>query len=132
MKKAVKILILFLFLFQMGYAQNVIVTVQVFPPYSTYLPDYLNNPSRVYVTLLSNEDATIKLKASVTGDNGISVVSSNSSSVPSLQLLANQIKMLNGTDLKNYLNILVKKERHFRQLMTTISQDLLLRFYLLM
>ena len=105
MKKAVKILVSLLFLFQMVSAQNVTVTVQVFPPYATYLPDYLNNPSRVYFTLLSNENAAIRLKASITGDNGINVVSSNSSSVPSLQLLANQIKILNGTDLKNYLNV---------------------------
>lgn len=109
MKKTVKFLYLVCLLaFQMAFAQtaaNVTVTVQVLPPYSTYFPDYLNNPSTVYFTLLSNGNTTIKLKVSLTGDNGVSIVSSNSSSVSSLQLFANQIKILNGTDLKNYLNI---------------------------
>jgi TANFOR domain-containing protein len=106
MKNTFKNFSLLLLLFSLsGKAQNVTVTVQVLPPYSTYLPDYLNNPSRIIFTLTSNEDATIKLKASITGDNGISVVSSNSSSVQPINLLANQLKMMNGTDLKNYLDI---------------------------
>lgn len=90
---------------QILFAQNVNVTVQVLPPYSTYLPDYLNNPSRIYITLLSNEDATIKLKANITGDNGISLITTNTSNAAAIPLKANQIKIVNGTDLKKCLDI---------------------------
>ncbi len=106
MKNIFKIIsFLFLMQLQFGFAQNVTVTVQVLPPYSTYLPDYLNNPSKIYITLLSNEDATIKLKANITGDNGISLNTTNTSTATPIQLLANQIKLLNGTDLKKCLDI---------------------------
>ena len=109
MKKTVKFLCLVCLLaFQMAFAQpsaNVTVTVQVLPPYSTYLPDYFNNPSRIFFTMLSDQTIEVRLKVSITGDNGISVVSPTTSNVPSIQLLANQMRMFNGTDLKNYLNV---------------------------
>ena len=106
MKNTFKIFsLLLLLLTQFSKAQNVTISVQVLPPYSTYLPDYLNNPSRIMFTLISNENATIKLKVSITGDNGISVVSSNTSLVQPINLLANQLKPMNGTDLKKYLDI---------------------------
>ena len=90
---------------QIFWGQNVTVTVQVLPPYSTYLPDYLNNPSRIYFTLLSNEDVMVKLKATITGDNGITLTTATTATANSIQLLANQTKMMNGTDLKKVLDI---------------------------
>jgi hypothetical protein len=51
--KYIKLLCLFLFLLsQKAAAQDVIVTVQVLPPYSTYLPDYLNKKSKVIFKMI--------------------------------------------------------------------------------
>ncbi|MBL7885969.1 MAG: hypothetical protein JNJ52_04420 [Flavobacterium sp.] len=110
MKKLCKIVGLFaLLLSQFTFSQatpSVNVTVQVLPPYSTYLPDYLNSPNRVLFTLLSYSNANVRLRASITGDNGITVRTSESYIPPTaLQLQANQQKMLTGLDLKNYLDI---------------------------
>ena len=54
------------------------VTVQVLPPYSTYLPDYVNSSNKVLLTLMSYTNASVKLKATITGDNGITVATSDS------------------------------------------------------
>lgn len=84
---------------------NVTVTTQVLPPYSTYLPDYLNNPNRVLVTLLSFTNVNVRLKITITGDNGITVTTSdNFRPTMPIALQAYQQKMLTGLDLKNYLD----------------------------
>ncbi len=107
MKNTLRLLGLFcLLLFQTAKAQDVIVTVQVTPPYSTYLPDYLNNPSKIIFSLLSPRDVDVKIRATITGDNGISVNTSPSGSAATpIRLVANQIKMMNGTALKAYLDV---------------------------
>ncbi|RXR21128.1 hypothetical protein EQG63_04080 [Flavobacterium amnicola] len=85
-------------------SSNVNVTVQVLPPYSTYLPDYVNSSNKVMLTLLSYENANVKLKATITGDNGITVATSdNYRPATPLKLTAYQSKMLTGLDLRNYL-----------------------------
>ncbi len=95
-----------LLLFQNATAQEVIVTVQVLPPYSTYLPDYLNNPSKIVFSLLSPRDRDVKIRATITGDNGITVATSASGSAAApIHLTANQPKMMNGTNLKAYLDV---------------------------
>lgn len=95
-----------LFLTHLAWSQTptVNVTVQVLPPYSTYLPDYVNSSNKVLLTLMSYTNANVKLKATITGDNGITVATSDSyrPSTP-LQLTAYQSKMLTGLDLRNYL-----------------------------
>lgn len=84
---------------------TVTVTVQVLPPYSTYLPDYVNSANKVVFTLLSYTNANVRLKASIKGDNGISVTTSDSYRPASpIALTAYQQKMLTGLDLKNYLD----------------------------
>lgn len=110
MKRIFKIFCLSVLLMtQLAFSQTtptVNVTVQVLPPYSTYLPDYLNSPNRVLFTLLSYTTVNVKLKATITGDNGISVRTSDSYVPPTaIQLQAYQQKMLTGLDLKNYLDI---------------------------
>ena len=110
MKRVFKIFCLgVLLMTQLAFSQTtptVNVTVQVLPPYSTYLPEYLNSPNRVLFTLLSYTTVNVKLKATITGDNGISVRTSDSYVPPtSIQLQAYQQKMLTGLDLKNYLDI---------------------------
>lgn len=83
---------------------SVNVTVQVLPPYSTYLPDYVNSSNKVLLTLMSYTNATVKLKATITGDNGIVVATSDTYRPSSpLQLTAYQSKMLTGLDLRSYL-----------------------------
>lgn len=105
--KYIKLLCLVLFLlFQKAAAQDVIVTVQVLPPYSTYLPDYLNNPSKIIFTLMSQQTRDVKIRATITGDNGISIATSPTGSAAApIKLIANQVKMLNGTNLKAYLDV---------------------------
>lgn len=108
MKNNLKFLnIVLLLLAQLIWSQaspTVNVTVQVLPPYSTYLPDYVNSSNKVLLTLLSYTNANVKLKATITGDNGITVATSDSyrPSAP-LQLTAYQSKILTGIDLRNYL-----------------------------
>lgn len=81
------------------------VTTQVLPPYSTYLPDYVNSSNKVILTLLSYTTVNVKLKATITGDNGITVTTSPNFRPPTpLQLTAYQNKMLTGLDLKSYLD----------------------------
>ncbi|MFT3795004.1 hypothetical protein [Flavobacterium sp.] len=105
--KLTRLLILGIFLlFQKVAAQEVIVNVQVLPPYSTYLPDYLNNPSKIVFTLLSTQTRDVKIKATITGDNGITVATSATGSAAApIHLVANQVKMMNGTNLKAYLDV---------------------------
>jgi len=104
--KHIKLLCLFLLLFQKTAAQDVIVTVQVLPPYPTYLPDYLNNPGKIVFTLLSPQTRDVKIKATITGDNGITVATSPTGSAAApIHLVANQVKMMNGTSLKAYLDV---------------------------
>lgn len=107
MKYTIRLLLVsFLLLFQKSAAQNVIVNVQVLPPYSTYLPDYLNNPSKIVFTLLSPQTRDVKIRATITGDNGITVATSASGSAATpIRLIANQVKMMNGTNLKRYLDV---------------------------
>lgn len=107
MKHTIRLLLLSLvLLFQKAVAQDVIVNVQVLPPYSTYLPDYLNNPSKIVFTLLSTQTRDVKIRATITGDNGITVSTSASGSAASpIHLVANQVKMMNGTNLKAYLDV---------------------------
>ncbi len=109
MKKLILLCTALLFKLQIGFAQtspNVNVTSQVLPPYSTYLPDYLNSPNRVLVTLLSFSNVNVKLKITLTGDNGISVATSDSyRPVSPIALQAYQQRMLTGIDLKTYLDV---------------------------
>uniref|UniRef100_UPI00263037CF hypothetical protein n=1 Tax=Flavobacterium sp. TaxID=239 RepID=UPI00263037CF len=99
--------VIFLLLSQINFAQtDVTVTTQVLPPYSTYLSDYVNSPNKVVFTLLAYRNVAVRLKASITGDNGISVVTSDSyRPATPIQLQAYQQKMMTGIDLRNYLDL---------------------------
>ncbi len=104
MKKACIIFILFLF-YEMSVAQ-VIVNVQVLPPYSTYLPDYFNYSNRVVLTLVStNGQANVKLSATISGNNGITVTTNPQFQPPvSIHLDQNVMVSLTGGDLQNYID----------------------------
>lgn len=109
MKNTIKMLrLFFLFCVQLMVAQSapvVNVTVQVLPPYSSYLSDYVNSSNKVVLTLQSYSNASVKLKATISGDNGITVTTSDSYRPASpIQLQAYQQKMLTGLDLRNYLD----------------------------
>ena len=50
--------------------------IQLLPPYSSHLSDFINNPSRVLITLIGRTDLLrykIKLLASLKGDNGVEI-----------------------------------------------------------
>jgi TANFOR domain-containing protein len=104
MKKTSIIFILFLVC---GITEaQVMVQVQVLPPYSTYLPDYFNYENRVVLTLISmNGQTNVKLSATIHGDNGISV-SSNPQYMPPvpIHLDHNVMVSLTGGDLQNYFD----------------------------
>jgi len=104
MKKACIIFILFL-IYGMSVAQ-VMVNVQVLPPYSTYLPDYFNYSNRVVLTLVSTTgQANVKLSATISGDNGITVTTNPQFQPPApIHMDQNIMVSLTGGDLQNYLD----------------------------
>ncbi len=103
MKKVFIFFILFL-IYGISVAQ-VMVNVQVLPPYSTYLPDYFNYSNRVVLTLISTGPANVKLSATISGDNGITVTT-NPQFQPPIPIHLNQNVMvaLTGGDLQNYID----------------------------
>ncbi|MCD8538632.1 MAG: hypothetical protein LRY55_01900, partial [Leadbetterella sp.] len=51
------------------------VSINLVPPYSTRLSDYANNPGKVLITLRNTQarEVTIYLRATISGDNGLTV-----------------------------------------------------------
>lgn len=84
--------------------------VQVISPYSSHLADYLNNPSKIIITLKSNFSPAqykIKLLASIKGDNGIQIITNpaNLNSLVEITLNKGQpTVVLNATVLSNLFN----------------------------
>lgn len=60
-----------------GALQAVTVEVQVLPPYTPHLTDYLGSQNKVLITLRGGADRldTIRLSCELTGDNGVRIVS---------------------------------------------------------
>src|SRR4051812_21248326 len=54
---------------------EVMVTVQVLPPYSPYLSTYVDQPNKVLLTLVNNSGQAqdLKLWVKISGDNGVSM-----------------------------------------------------------
>ena len=88
-------------------AQPITVATQVFPPYSPYLSDYVGFDNKILITLTntSDQDESIRLVGSISGNNGVKITIPNSY-VPNNPILvpANGVKVLKGSDLQNYLN----------------------------
>jgi len=88
---------------------EVVVTVNIQPPYSPYYSDYSGaNAGKVFLIVrnLTNTQKSIKLKGQLTGNNGISITT-KSTYVPlqPIILLPNQTKQLNGTALKDIFDL---------------------------
>jgi len=106
MKKHLSLIGILLLLVQFTWAQSVNVTVQVLPPYSTYIQDYVNSSNKVVVNLLAYTTSNVKLKATITGDNGITVATSdNFRPATPIALQTGIPKMITGIDLRNYLDL---------------------------
>ncbi len=91
-------------------ADVVIQNVQVIPPYSGRLTDYLSNPSKVLITLYSNitfSQLKVKLLASLKGDNGVQITT-DPGRLDLLQelTLANGVhtQVLNATSVSSLFN----------------------------
>ncbi len=85
--------------------------VQVIYPYSTHLSDFLNNPSKVIITLGSNityPQFKIKLLATLKGDNGIQITTNpnNLNLLPEITLISGQpVVVLNASSINNLFNV---------------------------
>lgn len=81
---------------------QVTVNLQVTPPYSPFFRDYQGyDISKVFVTLFSATNRQVYLTGSLTSSNGAIQITANPNFKPStpVQLLANQLRTLNGTQL---------------------------------
>ncbi|MGI6370834.1 MAG: hypothetical protein GX372_00750 [Ignavibacteria bacterium] len=81
------------------------VTLQIPPPYSPYIVDYLNGtPNSVAIIRnISNSEQKIKFVGTITGDNGIKIqTNENYSPLQPLVLNPMETKVLNSATFKNY------------------------------
>lgn len=105
-----KKLILFLAIIvsKISFAQitNVNVSLNTLPPYSPYIADYVNYQNKTLITLIPNGSPSdlkeVYFKASVVGDNGISVYTKpNFKPTQGLQIQGSVPKVLNSVALQN-------------------------------
>ncbi|MES2617001.1 MAG: hypothetical protein V4613_03930 [Bacteroidota bacterium] len=88
---------------------NVNVSVNIIPPYSPYISDYINSQNKTMVTLMPNgspsDVANVYFKASMIGDNGVSVMTKTGYK-PAQPLQINGLipKVLNGLQLQAYFD----------------------------
>lgn len=114
-KTSLKAVVLFLLIFNqftsLSQITNVNVSINILPPYSTYISDYLNNQNKTIVTLIPNgltsaDQATVYFKASIVGDNGVSMITkSGYKPAQGLQLIGAFPKILNGKTLSDYFDV---------------------------
>ncbi len=112
-KKALLGFALGIFLVMSAVSQQVQVTVNVFPPYSFYPQDYVNQPSKIQVILTNIASPTrymppisIKLVGSITSDVGISI-KTRANYKPSMPIVLNsgETKILSYTDVKDLFDV---------------------------
>ncbi len=86
---------------------QVAVITQVKPPYSPYLSDYVGFDNKIVITLTNKTNApqSVRLVGQVKGEMGVTVTIPNSF-IPasSIALGPNQVKMIMGAQLKEYLD----------------------------
>ncbi len=88
-----------------------ILNVQLIPPYSNRIADFLNNPSKVIITLRNNStynEFKIKLLAVLKGDNGVIIASdqANLTMLPEITLHSNQpTVVLNALSIRNIFEL---------------------------
>ncbi|MDX2196667.1 MAG: fibronectin type III domain-containing protein [Cytophagales bacterium] len=83
-------------------------SIQLSPPYSLTLADYVNNPSKINITLrVPDADAAplqLKLKL-IIKSNSISIQSKSTYIPTPIQLSGGDVEILDGTDLAGYFNL---------------------------
>lgn len=83
------------------------VSIQILPPYPTKITDYASRPQLMVISVRnrSGADQKIQLRGAVTGDNGIELrVKGNYKSIQPILLHNNEVRMLNGADLKYFFD----------------------------
>jgi hypothetical protein len=113
MIKIYKFILFFLFTFYLGQSEifsqnNIDIFLQISKPYSPYYADYFNGTTNTFMIIKNNDQIShkIKLIGSITGDNGIYIVTKKDF-LPQrpLNLAPFQTITLTGRDLTNYLSL---------------------------
>lgn len=109
MKRLILLLAIIISKISIGQITNVNVSLNVLPPYSPYISDYVNYQNKTLITLLPNgmpsDVKEVYFKASVVGDNGISVYTKpNYKPSGGLQIQGSMPKVLNSLTLQNYFD----------------------------
>ncbi len=90
-------------------AQNAVqVTTTALPPFDPFLQDYFNQPGKLQVIVrnTTGNTVTVKLLATLTGDNGVEIATSPGyQPLLPLTLGAFQTRLLNVVDLKNLIDL---------------------------
>ena len=86
----------------------VVSTTQIIPPYSVYLTDYASASSDKLIANLLLQDQNqsgiqVKLKITITGDNGVKLETKPEFLPPPITLYPNIPEQIKGIDLQNYL-----------------------------
>ncbi len=106
MKKLFIVLVILISKISLAQITNVNVSLNVLPPYSPYIADYVNYQNKTLITLIPNgmpsDVKEVYFRASVVGDNGISVYTkSNFKPAQGIQIQGSMPKALNSIALQN-------------------------------
>ncbi len=107
MKKLIILIVILISKISLAQITNVNVSLNVLPPYSPYIADYVNYQNKTLITLMPNglpsDVKEIYFKASVVGDKGISVYTKpNYKPAQGFQIQGSIPKMLSSTALQTY------------------------------
>ncbi|MFM9943715.1 MAG: hypothetical protein ACKVQB_00635 [Bacteroidia bacterium] len=106
MIKRLKFVIFLGLLISKGYAQTIAISVIMPPPHSQRLEDYVGQNANfqiISITNLTSNLQSIKLRAILIGNNGVSIFTKNefTPAVP-IELAPNQTRLLNAGDLAGF------------------------------
>lgn len=91
-------------------SSSIVINLNVIPPYSPYISDYVNNQNKTIITLIPTAaprvtQLNIYFKATLEGDNGVSISSKTGYKPPTaLTISALFPTTMNGKQLANYFN----------------------------
>ncbi len=89
---------------------NININVNIIAPYSPYIADYIGTQTKTLITLLPNGSSTdmasVYFKASIVGDNGVTVYTKTGYKPPTaLQINGGFAKVLTGKNLAEYFDV---------------------------
>lgn len=110
MKKYILIFIITIVNFSYAQVTNINVSVNIVAPYSPYIADYIGTQTKTVVTLIPNgastDMASVYFKASIVGDNGVSVYTKAGYKPPTAyQINGGFAKILTGKILADYFDV---------------------------